>query len=90
MIYNYNPNGEDKTLQIEDNEKDKIENVKEFKVITDTSLEDKYLEQPLLLEDNQIGFLSSINNDLSNTFSVILLSAKSTMTINSSNDILVF
>lgn len=62
MKYNYSHISEDKILQIEDKEKDKIENVKEFKVITDTSLVDKYLEQPLLLEDDQIGFGSSINN----------------------------
>ena len=62
MKYNYSHISEDKTLQIEDKEKDKIENVKEFKVITDTSLVDKYLEQPLLLGDDQTVLGSSINN----------------------------
>ena len=63
MKYNYSPVSENKLLEIKDKENSfSVNNENGFEVITDMRLVDKYLEQPLLLEDNQKVYESSINN----------------------------
>lgn len=63
MKYNYSPVSENKLLEIKDKQNNLlVNNENGFEVITDTSLVDKYLEQPLFLEDNQKVYESSINN----------------------------